>query len=72
MGVFLVANVRKALDDFFLSTSNSGMRWNTFAPRKANIFIWSLMLNRFPVRQSLVDKGIDVPSVSCHVCNGDS
>lgn len=46
-------------------------RWRTYLPRKVNIFYRRTRLNRLPTRINLDDKGIDIPSIVCGICNED-
>ncbi|GJV81162.1 RNA-directed DNA polymerase, eukaryota [Tanacetum coccineum] len=45
--------------------------WDTILPRKVNIFIWRLSLDRFPHRLNLSWRGIDILKISCSSCNGN-
>ena len=45
-------------------------RWFKVLPRKVNIFIWRLFLDRLPHRLNLSSRGLDIESITCLVCNG--
>nr|GEZ70133.1 hypothetical protein [Tanacetum cinerariifolium] len=68
---FLVKHISKLIDDANLFNNISGKtnEWNPFLPKKINIFVWRLALNRLPLLTTLADKGFDIPSILCHgVC----
>ncbi|XP_071686909.1 uncharacterized protein [Rutidosis leptorrhynchoides] len=44
---------------------------NKLIPQKIGIFMWRVQKNRLPVRIELDNKGIDLNSVLCPVCNDD-
>ncbi|GJU27537.1 retrovirus-related pol polyprotein from transposon TNT 1-94 [Tanacetum coccineum] len=39
--------------------------WNKLVPKKVNIFVWSALKGRLPVREELEKRGIDLDSVLC-------
>lgn len=47
----------------------SETRWNSLLPVKINIFIWRALRGRLPVRVALEDRGVDLDSVLCPICN---
>ncbi|XP_071700221.1 uncharacterized protein [Rutidosis leptorrhynchoides] len=44
-------------------------RWIPYVPKKVNIFIRRLGMNRLPTRCNLVSKGVTLPSLMCPFCN---
>ncbi|KAL4557518.1 hypothetical protein LXL04_035699 [Taraxacum kok-saghyz] len=42
--------------------------WNKWVPKKHNIFIWRVIIDRIPTRRNLSDKGIDIPCTLCPIC----
>ncbi|XP_071686285.1 uncharacterized protein [Rutidosis leptorrhynchoides] len=44
---------------------------NPFVPQKLAIFVWWAKLNRLPVRSELDNRGIDLHSTRCPVCDDD-
>ncbi|GJX61782.1 RNA-directed DNA polymerase, eukaryota [Tanacetum coccineum] len=69
--IFSVKEARQVIDDKvlpFLATSTS---WDKILPRKVNIFMWRLMLDRLPYHLNLLSCGIDIQSISCPSCNGN-
>ena len=38
-------------------------------PRKVNIFIWRLMLDRIPTRNAIKRRGMEIENVLCPICN---
>ncbi|GJS70745.1 RNA-directed DNA polymerase, eukaryota, reverse transcriptase zinc-binding domain protein [Tanacetum coccineum] len=67
---FLVKHISKLIDDDTLFSNRSGKthEWNPLLPKKINIFVWRLALNRLPLLTTLADKGLDIPCILCHVC----
>ncbi|GJS32808.1 ribonuclease H-like domain-containing protein [Tanacetum coccineum] len=45
--------------------------WEKSIPRKVNIFIWKLSLDRLPHRLNLFLRGIDILTISCSSCNAN-
>ncbi|GJT30713.1 RNA-directed DNA polymerase, eukaryota, reverse transcriptase zinc-binding domain protein [Tanacetum coccineum] len=67
---FSVNVARKFLDDCLLPSSLPCTRWYKVLPRKVNIFMWRLFLDRLPHRLNLSSRGLDIESIMCLVCNG--
>lgn len=44
-------------------------RWNKSLPRKVNIFVWRLLLDRLSHHVNLSSSGLEIPSIVCPVCN---
>ncbi|GKF96801.1 RNA-directed DNA polymerase, eukaryota, reverse transcriptase zinc-binding domain protein, partial [Tanacetum coccineum] len=67
---FLVKHICRLIDDATLFSTGSGKthEWNPLLPKKINIFVWRLALNRLPLLTSRADKGLDIPSILCPVC----
>ncbi|GJW46725.1 hypothetical protein Tco_0078371 [Tanacetum coccineum] len=65
---FLVKHISKLIDDDTLFSNGSGKthEWNPLLPKKINIFVWRLALNRLPLLTTLADKGLDIPCILCH------
>nr|GEW49590.1 RNA-directed DNA polymerase, eukaryota [Tanacetum cinerariifolium] len=68
-GVFRVKDLRNLLDDSFLPKDSTATRWVKSIPIKTNVFAWKVYLDRLPTRLKLIRRGIQVPSLSCPVCN---
>ncbi|GJT50984.1 RNA-directed DNA polymerase, eukaryota, reverse transcriptase zinc-binding domain protein [Tanacetum coccineum] len=68
-GLFSVAVTRRHIDQVILPSVNIATRWNTVLPKKVNIFIWRLRLDRFPHRLNLLKRGLEFDSISCPICN---
>ncbi|GKA96677.1 RNA-directed DNA polymerase, eukaryota [Tanacetum coccineum] len=68
-GIFCVKDVRKLLDDSFLPKDANAMRWIKSIPTKINVFAWKVYLDRLLTRVNLIRRGIQVPSLSCPICN---
>ncbi|GKC47558.1 RNA-directed DNA polymerase, eukaryota, reverse transcriptase zinc-binding domain protein, partial [Tanacetum coccineum] len=67
---FTVKDARNIIDrktlPFLPSTS-----WDKIIPRKVNIFMWRLSLDRLPHRLNLSLRGMDIPVISCSSCNAN-
>ncbi|GJV46735.1 putative RNA-directed DNA polymerase, eukaryota, reverse transcriptase zinc-binding domain protein, partial [Tanacetum coccineum] len=70
-GSFSVADLRRLIDDRTLPSLGIKTTWDKSLPRKVNIFIWRLKLNRLPLRLNLSSRGIEIPEISCPLCNGN-
>nr|GEU30716.1 RNA-directed DNA polymerase, eukaryota [Tanacetum cinerariifolium] len=68
-GIFCVKDVRKLLDDSFLPKDANATKWIKSIPIKINVFAWKVYLDRLPTRLNLIRQGIQVPSLSCPICN---
>ncbi|GKB52080.1 RNA-directed DNA polymerase, eukaryota, reverse transcriptase zinc-binding domain protein [Tanacetum coccineum] len=69
-GVFTVGITRKHLDDHLLSSSATSTCWDKTLPRKVNIFLWRLKIDRLPHRLNLSTRGIEISDISCPSCSG--
>ncbi|KAL4581185.1 hypothetical protein LXL04_017395 [Taraxacum kok-saghyz] len=67
-GVFTVAETRRWIDDLVLPVGHLKTRWCALVPRKVNIFIWRLLLDRIPTRERLSGRGFEIDSIMCPVC----
>nr|GEU31000.1 RNA-directed DNA polymerase, eukaryota [Tanacetum cinerariifolium] len=65
--IFSVKEARQVIDDKILPSLATSTSWDKILPRKVNIFIWRLMLDRL----NLSSCGIDIQSISCPFCNGN-
>ncbi|GJV36879.1 RNA-directed DNA polymerase, eukaryota, reverse transcriptase zinc-binding domain protein [Tanacetum coccineum] len=70
-GIFSVGDTRRLIDSKILSTLVPSTSWDKTLPRKVNIFIWRLALDWLPHRLNLSARGMDIPSISCSLCNGN-
>ncbi|GJU44290.1 RNA-directed DNA polymerase, eukaryota, reverse transcriptase zinc-binding domain protein [Tanacetum coccineum] len=70
-GVFSVANLRRQIDDHILPSLDSKTTWDKTLPRKVNIFMWRLKLDRLPHRLNLSSRGIEIPEIFCPSCSGN-
>lgn len=70
-GLFSVAATRLHIDHSTLPSSSIGTRWNKGLPRKVNIFIWRLRLDRLPTRLNLSKRGLEIDSIMCPICNAN-
>ncbi|GJT37184.1 RNA-directed DNA polymerase, eukaryota, reverse transcriptase zinc-binding domain protein [Tanacetum coccineum] len=70
-GVFSVAALRRRIDDHILPSLDIKTTWDKTLPRKVNIFMWRLKLDRLPHRLNLSSRGIEIPEISCPSCSGN-
>nr|GEV35942.1 hypothetical protein [Tanacetum cinerariifolium] len=70
-GAFSVAALRRRIDDHILPSLDTKTTWDTTLPRKVNIFMWRLKLDRLPRRLNLSHRGIEIPEISCSSCSGN-
>ncbi|GKE47580.1 RNA-directed DNA polymerase, eukaryota, reverse transcriptase zinc-binding domain protein [Tanacetum coccineum] len=68
-GLFSVAVTRRHIDQVILPSVNIATRWNNVLPKKVNIFIWRLRLDRLPHRLNLSKRGLEIDFISCPICN---
>ncbi|GJY86822.1 RNA-directed DNA polymerase, eukaryota, partial [Tanacetum coccineum] len=68
---FSVGDTRRLIDSKILPTLAPLTSWDKTLPRKVNILIWRLALDRLPHRLNLSARGMDIPSISCSLCNGN-
>ncbi|GJQ98500.1 RNA-directed DNA polymerase, eukaryota, reverse transcriptase zinc-binding domain protein [Tanacetum coccineum] len=71
-GLFKVGDLRRLIDDHALPTLPTKTTWDKVLPRKVNIFIWRLKLDKLPHRLNLSSRGIEIPEISCPICNAHS
>ncbi|GKB46795.1 RNA-directed DNA polymerase, eukaryota, reverse transcriptase zinc-binding domain protein [Tanacetum coccineum] len=69
-GMFFVGALRRLIDDHMLPSLVTKMTWDKTLPRKVNIFMWHLKLDRLPYRLNLSSRGIKILEISCPFCNG--
>nr|GEY92011.1 RNA-directed DNA polymerase, eukaryota [Tanacetum cinerariifolium] len=67
---FSVNSVRKHIDEHSLPSLFSCTRWYKMIPKKVNVFMWRMLLDRLPNRLNLSSRGLEIDSISCMVCNG--
>nr|GEV67227.1 RNA-directed DNA polymerase, eukaryota [Tanacetum cinerariifolium] len=70
-GTFTVGATRKHIDDVILPTLSVETNWCNILPRKVNILIWRIRLDRLPHRLNLSKRGLDIHSIDCLVCSND-
>ncbi|GJT77710.1 putative RNA-directed DNA polymerase, eukaryota, reverse transcriptase zinc-binding domain protein [Tanacetum coccineum] len=66
---FAVSETRKHIYDIILPSTQVSTRWCKALPRKVNIFMWRLRLDRMPHRLNLSKRDMDINSILCSVCN---
>ena len=70
-GTFTVKEARNLIDQKTLPSLAPSTTWDKNIPRKVNIFMWRLLLDRLPHRLNLSLRGMDIPAISCSSCNGN-
>nr|GFA27462.1 reverse transcriptase domain, reverse transcriptase zinc-binding domain protein [Tanacetum cinerariifolium] len=70
---FKVNTLTKLIQDKQLADSILGpqVRWNSWVPRKVNVYVWRASLNRLPSRVNLIAHGINISSSLCPFCEAD-
>ncbi|GKC96175.1 reverse transcriptase domain, reverse transcriptase zinc-binding domain protein [Tanacetum coccineum] len=70
-GNFTVKALSRVVEDKILCVENGALAtlWNSWVPKKVNIFIWRALKGRLPVREELDRRGIDLDSLLCPCCN---
>ncbi|GJY85408.1 RNA-directed DNA polymerase, eukaryota [Tanacetum coccineum] len=66
---FSLNSVRKHIDELSLPSLSPSTRWYNIIPRKVNIFMWWMFLDRIPNRLNLSSRGLDIDSIMCTICN---
>ena len=56
----------------YSSSNLQPTRWNKILPAKVNILAWRVGHRRIPTRLNLDCRGIDLDTVRCPVCDGDT
>nr|GEZ64002.1 RNA-directed DNA polymerase, eukaryota [Tanacetum cinerariifolium] len=67
---FSVNSVRKNIGEHSLSSLFPCTRWYKMIPKKVNVFMWRMLLDRLSNRLNLSSRGLDIDSISCMICNG--
>ncbi|GJX06075.1 RNA-directed DNA polymerase, eukaryota, reverse transcriptase zinc-binding domain protein, partial [Tanacetum coccineum] len=71
IGTFTVKDARNIIDQKTLPSLAPSTTWDKTIPRKVNIFMWILSLDRLPHRLNLSLRGMDIPAISCSSCNAN-
>ncbi|GJW56280.1 putative RNA-directed DNA polymerase, eukaryota, reverse transcriptase zinc-binding domain protein, partial [Tanacetum coccineum] len=66
---FTVSSARNHIDEHILTGGYTTTRWPKCVPKKVNVFMWRLSLDKLATLVNLDRKGIDVASLLCPVCN---
>jgi hypothetical protein len=66
---FVVKEVRKLIEASILPSLGSATRWSNLVPKKVNIFVWRLLLDRLPVKSVLCERGLHIPLLGCVFCS---
>ncbi|GKC99053.1 putative RNA-directed DNA polymerase, eukaryota, reverse transcriptase zinc-binding domain protein, partial [Tanacetum coccineum] len=68
-GNFTVSIARIHIDDCTLPSTLPCTRWCKSLPRKVNIFMGRLFLDKLPHRLNLSSRGLDIHSIICQSCD---
>ncbi|GKE58251.1 RNA-directed DNA polymerase, eukaryota, reverse transcriptase zinc-binding domain protein, partial [Tanacetum coccineum] len=70
-GVFSIKVLSALVDEKYLDTGGNGNTTllNKIVPKKINVFVWSALRGRLPVRVELDRKCIDIPNILCPMCD---
>ncbi|XP_071727424.1 uncharacterized protein [Rutidosis leptorrhynchoides] len=67
-GVFQVGCTRQFIDSQFFHGGLVGTSWVKSLPRKVNIFIWRVTLDRLPTRLNFAARGMEINDIGCLWC----
>ncbi|XP_071687078.1 uncharacterized protein [Rutidosis leptorrhynchoides] len=67
--IFSVASTRKAIDNQFLLSMHHSPYWHKSVPKKVDIFIWRIAIDRLPTRLNLWIRDVQFESIACPLCN---
>ncbi|KAK9058221.1 hypothetical protein SSX86_023061 [Deinandra increscens subsp. villosa] len=65
---FSVKRVRKYIDNQYLPKGNLPTKWLKYVPKKVNITVWRILLDRLPTRLNLSKRGLELESIMCPIC----
>ena len=68
---YTAASGRDLIDVKVLEVDTIATRWSKLVPTKVNVFAWCLGLNRIPTKVNLDNRGLDLGSVLCSICESD-
>ncbi|XP_071687722.1 uncharacterized protein [Rutidosis leptorrhynchoides] len=67
-GIYRVKDGRRIIDDHCLPSIDHQTRWVSTLPRKVDIFVWRVDLDKLPSRLNLSKKGLEIPRINCSTC----
>ncbi|GJW52675.1 RNA-directed DNA polymerase, eukaryota [Tanacetum coccineum] len=68
-GEFLVASLRKVIDEKRIPSVCSKTRWVKYVPIKVNVLAWKIKMDVLLTRLNISRRGIDIHSISCPICD---
>ncbi|GJU70972.1 RNA-directed DNA polymerase, eukaryota, reverse transcriptase zinc-binding domain protein [Tanacetum coccineum] len=70
-GKFLVKDLFCLVESksLVLGETNQNFIWNPWVPRKVNISIWRASMDRLPSRANLLNRGVEIASARCVLCD---
>ena len=69
--VFSVKDMRSHISNHVYTSNPQPYRWNNVIPIKINISSWRIIRERLPTTSNLYQRGIDLHSILCPVCDND-
>nr|GEU86973.1 RNA-directed DNA polymerase, eukaryota [Tanacetum cinerariifolium] len=69
LGEFLVAFLRKVIDEKCLPSVCSKTRWVKYVPIKVDVHAWKIKMDVLPTRLNISRRGIDIDTISCPICD---
>ncbi|KAJ9565341.1 hypothetical protein OSB04_001307 [Centaurea solstitialis] len=68
-GLFSVSSLRYAIDDMLLRRCGAPTLWSKLVPLKIRIHVWRVRLDRLPTKANLLEKGLNLDTDTCLLCN---
>ncbi|XP_071731896.1 uncharacterized protein [Rutidosis leptorrhynchoides] len=66
--IFKVCSTRNYIDSRVLTGGSLSTKWVRSLPRKVNVFIWRVALNRLPTSLNISARGMEINDIRCLVC----
>ncbi|GJV17322.1 RNA-directed DNA polymerase, eukaryota, reverse transcriptase zinc-binding domain protein [Tanacetum coccineum] len=70
-GMFKTNTLAKSIQDALYNDAaiSNPHKWNSWIPRKVNIYVWRAAFDRLPTRTNLFRRGVSLPSTTCPICD---
>ncbi|XP_071689231.1 uncharacterized protein [Rutidosis leptorrhynchoides] len=66
---FSVKCIRDYIDNLLLPSHELYTRWVKILPRKINVFVWRMAMDRLPTHLNLSKRGLEIDTIGCRNCN---
>ncbi|GJV74022.1 RNA-directed DNA polymerase, eukaryota, reverse transcriptase zinc-binding domain protein [Tanacetum coccineum] len=66
---FMVASVRRLIDECWLSEVSTKTRWINVVPIKVNVHAWKVRLDCLPTRLDIFRRCMNIDSILCPICD---